>query len=302
MGTWSELSSELSKAIEEVGRSVVTVQADGGRTSSGIILGEQTVVTTARAAASRETIRVWMSSEKPVNATLVGRDSDTDIGLLKLETRIGPPATFAEDLKLAVGPLVLAIGRTWRGNLVASAGILSGVMGEWHTFRGKKVEAFIRPDLSLHPGFSGGPLIGADRKVIGMNTAVLRRGSPLAVPYLTIRRIAAALSEKGYVPNPYLGLGLQPVRTPESLKQKLNLTQDVGALVVHLESDGPADKAGLQLGDILLRVEEHNLGERSTASVVFQLTPNKEARVDGIRGGQRFSSTVLVGERPRRQA
>lgn len=302
MGTWSELSSELSKTIEEVGKSVVTVQADGGRTSSGIILGEQTVVTTARAVADRETIRVWMSSEKPLNATLVGQDSDTDIGLLKLETKIGPPAVFAEDLKLAVGSLVLAIGRTWRGNLVASAGILSGVMGEWHTFRGKKIEAFIRPDLNLHSGFSGGPLIGADRKVIGMNTAALRRGSPLAVPHLTIKRIAAALSEKGYVPNPYLGLGLQPVRTPESLKQKLNLTQGVGALVVHLESDGPADKAGLLLGDILLRVEEHNLGERGTASVVFQLTPNKEAKVDGIRGGQRFSSTVLVGERPRRQA
>jgi len=302
MGTWSELSRELSKAIEEVGNSVVTIQADGGRTASGIILGEQTVVTTARAVADREAIRVWMSSDKPLNASLVGRDSDTDIGLLKLETKIGPPAIFSDDLQLAVGPLVVAIGRTWRGNLVASAGILSGVMGEWHTFRGKKIEAFIRPDLNLHSGFSGGPLIDADRKVIGMNTAALRRGSPLAVPYLTIKRIAAALHEKGYVPNPYLGLGLQPVRTPESLKQKLNLTQNVGALVVHLESDGPAEKAGLLVGDILLRVEEYTFGERSTASVVFQLTPNKEAKVDGIRGGQTFSSTVLVGERPRRQA
>jgi S1-C subfamily serine protease len=133
-----------------------------------------------------------------------------------------------------------------------------------------------------------------------MNTAALRRGSPLAVPYLTIKRIAAVLSEKGYVPNPYLGLGLQPVRTPESLKEKLNLTENAGALVVHLESDGPAEKAGLLLGDILLRVEEHSFGERGTSSVIFQLTPNKEAKVDGIRGGQRFSSTVLVGERPRR--
>ena len=302
MGTWSELSSELSKAIEEVGKSVVTVQAGGGRIASGIILDEQTVVTTTRAVADPEAIRVWLSPDKPLNATLMGRDPDTDIGLLKLETKLGGPATFAEDPKLAVGPLVLAIGRTWRGNLVASAGILSGVMGEWHTFRGKKIEAFIRPDLNLHSGFSGGPLIGADQKVIGMNTAALRRGSPLAVPYVTIKRIAAALSEKGYVPNPYLGLGLQPVRTPESLKQKLNLTQDVGALVVHVEAEGPAEKGGLLLGDILLRVENHNFGDRGAASVVFQLTPNKEAKIDGIRGGQRFSSTVLVGERPRRQA
>jgi len=302
MGTWSELSDELSKAIEEAGKSVVTVQADGGRTASGIILDEQTILTTARAIGDRESIRVWISSEEPLNATFVGRDADTDIGLLKLERRIGPPAVFREDPKLAVGPMVLAIGRTWRGNLVASAGIVSGVMGEWYTFRGKKIEAFIRPDLNLHSGFSGGPLIGADRKVIGMNTPSLRRGSPLAIPYSTIKRIGAVLREKGYDPKPYLGLGLQPVRIPESLKQKLNLTQDVGALVVHAESDGPADKGGLLLGDILLRVDNQNFDERGTASVVFRLTPNKEATFHAVRGGQRFSSTFLVGERPRRQA
>lgn len=302
MGTWNELSTELSKAIEEVGESVVTVQAGGGRTASGIVLDEQLIVTTARAVAEHETIRVWMSSQKPLDATLVGSDSGTDIGLLKLETKAGRPAMFAEDPELAVGRLVLAIGRTWRGNLVASAGILSGVMGEWYTSRGRKIEAFIRPDLNLYSGFSGGALIGADRKVIGMNTGAFCRGSPLAVPYATIKRIGAVLREKGYVPKPYLGLGLQPVRVPESLKQKMNLTQDVGALVVHVDSEGPSDKAGLLLGDILLRVEDQDLGEQGTASVVFRLTPNKEAKIHGMRGGQQFSSTVLVGERPRRQA
>jgi S1-C subfamily serine protease len=302
MGTWNELSSELSTAIEEVGESIFTVQAGGGRTASGILLEEQLIITTARAVAEHETIRVWMSSEKPLNANLVGIDSDTDIGLLKLETKTGRPAVFADDPKLSVGRLVLAIGRTWRGNLVASAGILSGVMGEWYASRGNKIEAFIRPDLNLYSGFSGGALIGADRKVIGMNTGALRRGSPLTVPNITIKRIGAALKEKGYVPKPYLGLGLQPVRMPESLKKKLNLTQDVGALVVHVDSEGPSDKAGLLLGDILLRVEGADFGGQRTAAVVLRLTPNKEAKIHGMRGGQQFSSTVLAGERPRRQA
>jgi len=300
MGTWDELSSELSKAIQDVGKSVVTVQPGGGRTASGIFLDEQTIVTTGRAVGDHETIRVRVSSEKPLNATLVGSDSETDIAVLKLETKTGTPAVFSEDPKLAVGQLVLAIGRTRRGNLVASAGILSGVMGEWYTFRGKKVEAFIRPDLNLYSGFSGGALVGADRKVIGMNTVALRRESPLAVPYATIKRIGTVLREKGYVPKPYLGLGLQPVRVPESLKRKLNLTQEVGALVVHVDSDGPSDKAGLLLGDVLLQVEDQVLGEQGTASVVFQLTPKQEVKVHGLRAGQKVSSTVLVGERPRR--
>ena len=302
MSVWDELSSELSKSIQDIGKSVVTVQGGCGRSASGIFLDEQTIVTTARVVADQETIRVWTSSEKKLNATLVGIDSGTDIGLLNLETKAGTPAVFSEDPKLAVGQLLLAIGRTWRGNLVASAGILSGVMGEWYTFRGKKIEAFIRPDLNLYSGFSGGPLMGADRKVIGMNTGALRRGSPLAVPYATIKRIGAVLKEKGYVPKPYLGVGLQPVRVPESLKRKLNLTQDVGALVVHVDSEGPSDKAGLLLGDMLLRVEDQELGAQGTASVVFRLTPKQEVKIYGMRAGQQFSSTVLVGERPRRQA
>lgn len=302
MGIWNELSSEMSKAIQDVGESVVTVQAGGGRRASGMFLDEQTVVTTARAVADHEAVRVWMSSENPLSATLVGSDSATDIGLLKLERKIGRPAPFAEDPKLAVGQLVLAVGRTWRGNLVASAGILSGVMGEWYTFRGKKIEAFIRPDLNLYSGFSGGALIGADGKVIGMNTGALRRGSPLAIPYATLKRIGSVLREKGYVPKPYLGLGLQPVRVPESAKQKLNLTQNVGALVVHVESDSPSDKAGLLLGDVLLRLEGEDLGEQGAASVVFRLTPKQEVKIQGMRAGEQFSSTVLVGERPRRQA
>jgi serine protease DegQ len=302
MGTWSELSNELSRAIQEVGSSVVTIQAEGGRTVSGILLDEQRIVTTASAISDREKVNAWISPAKPVNATAVGSDSGTDITLLKVEQKLGPAAAFAEHPNLYVGQLVLAIGRTWRGNLVASSGILSGLMGEWHTLRGTKIEAFIRPDLNFYSGFSGGALIGADRKIIGMNTGALRRRSPLAVPYVTIAHVTAVLSEKGYIPKPYLGVGLQPVRVPESLKQRLNLSQEVGALVVHVESASPAEKAGFLPGDILLSVESQNFDQEGTASVIFRLTPNTNAKIAGIRGGQHFSSTVLVGERPSRRA
>jgi S1-C subfamily serine protease len=301
MGTWNELSNELSQAVQEVGKSIVTVQAEGGRPISGILLDGQNAVTSASTVGEGEKFRAWISPDKPVNASVVGSDSGTEIALLNLEQKIGPPATFAEDPKLGVGQLVVAIGRTWRGNLVASSGILSGLMGEWQTSRATKIEAFIRPDVSLYSGLWGGALIGPDRKIIGMNTGALRRRSPLAVPYATIKRISAVLSEKGYIPKPYLGVGLQPVRVPESLKQKLNLTQDVGALVVHVESASPVDKAGLLPGDILLNVENQKFGHEGTASVVFRLVPNTEAKIAGIRGGQQFFSTVLVGERPRRQ-
>lgn len=302
MATWSELSNELHKAVQAVGKSVVAVQAEGNRTVSGMVLDEHTIVTTASVIREGERVRAWVSPDERVDANVIGMDRGTDIALLRRDRPIGSPAAFADDLNLGVGQLVLAIGRTWRGNLVASAGILSGVMGEWHTPRGEKVESFIRPDLTLYSGFSGGALVGADSKVIGMNTDALRRRSSLAIPYSTIKRLAAVLKERGHIPKPYLGVGLQPVRIPESLNQRLNLSQDVGALVVHVESAGPADKADLLPGDILLSVDDQNFGRQGLTALVLQLEPNRDAKIAGIRGGQPFSATIHVGERPRRQA
>jgi serine protease DegQ len=302
MGTWNDLSNEIAQAIQETGKSIVTVQAASGRTASGIILDEGTVLTSAHSISEEENIQIWVSPGQPTPARLAGRDSGTDIALLKAESKISAAAQFAERPQLAVGQLVVAIARTWRGNLVASAGILSGVMGEWHTHRGKKIEQFLRPDLTLYSGFSGGALLGADQKIIGMMTASLRRGSPLALPYSTIKRITAVLLEKGYVPHPYLGLGLQPVRVPESLEKKLNLTEHAGALVVHVESSSPADKAGVLVGDIVLKINEDSFGEERTTSILSRLSPAQEATVTGIRGGQLFRSRLQVGERPRRRA
>jgi len=302
MATWNELSNELHQTVQAVGKSAITVQAEGDRTASGIVLDERTIVTTASVISDGEKVRVWVSPDRQIDASVIGRDRGSDIALLTPAQQVGSPAVFAEDPKLEVGQLVLAIGRTWRGNLVASSGILSGLMGEWHTPRGAKIESFIRPDLSLYPGFSGGVLVGADSKVIGMNTDALRRRSSLAIPYSTIKRVAAVLREKGHIPKPYLGIGLQPVRMPESLRHRLNLTQDVGALVVHVESPSPADAAGLLPGDILLAVDEQNFGHHGSTSLVFRLEPNRDAKIAGVRGGQHFSTTIHVGERPRRQA
>jgi len=121
MGTWNELSNELAQATQAIGKTVIAVQAASGRTVSGIILDEQTVITTARAIVDQDKIRVWISPEKPFDASLVGSDFGTDIALLKSEAKLSDVAAFSENPKLAVGQFVLALGRTWRGNLVASS-------------------------------------------------------------------------------------------------------------------------------------------------------------------------------------
>jgi len=298
MGTWSQLSSEISQAVQKVGESIVALEA-GGRTLSGIVVDDTTIVTSAHAIREEAKIHAFVTPDQPVSAAVLGRDYGSDLAVLKAEIKIGVPAAFAEGPQLAVGDLVVAIGRTWRGKLVASAGILSGLMGEWHTYRGKKIEAFIRPDLTLYRGFAGGALVGADQKIIGMSSTALRRGSPLAVPYATIQRVAPVLREKGYVPGPYLGLGLQPLRLPETVKQKLNLSEQVAALVVHVESGSPAETAGLMIGDILLAIADSRFGEERTVSILSRLAPNQKASIVGIRGGQKFTANLVIGERPR---
>jgi S1-C subfamily serine protease len=301
MGTWNELSNEITQAVQEAGKSILAVQGRG-RTSAGIVLDDSQVLAAAHSVSDEESVNVWISPDHPVRAQLVGRDSATDIAVLKTDEKVGTPPQFSDSPALGIGQLVVAVARTWRGNLVASSGILSGLMGEWHTYRGRKIEAFIRPDLTYYSGFSGGALIGSDRKIIGMNTAALRRGSPLTIPYATIKRITSTLLEKGYVPQPYLGLGLQPVQLPESLKQKLNLTEHAGALVVHVEPSGPADNAGALVGDVLLKINADSFGEQRTASILSRLSPGQTATVSGIRGGQPFSSTIVIDQRPRRRA
>ena len=302
MAIWKELSKEISEAVRTLGQSIVVVQAGGRRTASGVVVDEATVVTTAHSISSEDNIRIWISPSEPASAQLVGRDGGTDIAVLKPEHKLGSPARFAENPQLAVGQLVVAVARTWRGNLVASAGLLSGLMGEWHTDRGKKIEAFIRPDLTLYSGFSGGALVGADGNIIGINTPALRRGSPLAIPHRTIKRIASLLVEKGYIPSPYLGLGLQSVRLPESLRQNLNLTEHAGALVVHVETGSPAEKAGLILGDVVVKIQDRSLGQERTVDILSRLVPGQSATVVAVRGGQPFTSTITIGERPRRWA
>jgi serine protease DegQ len=301
MGTWNELSNEISQAVQSIGASIVTVSGRGGRTSSGIVLDQNTVVTAAHTIAEGTNIRIWTSPDQPLSARLIGRDPGTDLAVLKTDDKLAAPTQFVENPQLAVGQLVVAVARTWRGNLVASAGILSGAMAEWHTFRGRKIEAFIRPDLTLYSGFSGGALIGAEKKIIGMTTSALRRRSPLALPYSTIKRTANLLLEKGYIPSPYLGLGLQPVRLTESLKQKLNLTEHAGALVVHVEPGSPADDAGVLVGDVLTKISDGIIAEERTTSILARLAPGQKANLAGARGGQPFSATIVVGERPRRQ-
>jgi len=295
---WSEVSEDLARVAEDVGRAVVALQPAEAHTASGVVW-QKGVVVAANHAARGDEVAVLLSGGKSAVARIKGRDPDADLAIFSLEgdeeTRV---ATLGDAKQLHVGHLVLALARTRRGNLTASSGIISGLMEEWQTWQGGQIDRFIRPDLTLYRGYSGGPLVNANGEVVGINTAGLRRGTPITIPSSTVTRVVTELLAKGHVERPYLGVALQPVALPEEMRTKLNLGGRYGLLLAHVESDGPAAAAGLMLGDIVVEiggkpiVQKHGLRWLLGKEKVGERVP-----VGIVRSGEKREVSVTLGDR-----
>src|SRR5262249_53623381 len=153
---WQQLSKEISDQVSRAGRSIVAVNGRRGHTSAGIVWMPEFVLTSAASIRQDSDIEIIFEAGDRMSARLAGRDSGSGVALLKLDQKTeAVPAEFGPTNALAVGELLVAIARTRRGNIVASSGILSGLMGEWQ-MGSIRIDQFIRPDLTLYSGFSGG--------------------------------------------------------------------------------------------------------------------------------------------------
>jgi serine protease DegQ len=296
------LSHEFATAAEQAGRSVVAVQARHRMTSSGIQWREGVVVTADHGVRREDDVQVILGPGKSVSATVSGHDPSTDLAVLKLQDQAGLALPeVADTAALKLGHLVLALGRSWRGHLVASAGMVGGLSGEWRAWRGGKLDQHVRLDLTLYPGFSGGPLVTALGKVAGINTSGLSRGRAVTIPISTVNRVVDELLEKGHIARPYLGLAMQPVAIPEALREKLKLQPGTGLLVIHVEPGSPADQGGVLLGDVLTEIQGKPLEDMDNIQELLASARIGETlAVSAIRGGAVVGISIKLGERPRR--
>lgn len=295
-------SNDLAAAAEAVGPSVVAVHGQHRIPSSGIQWRKDVIVTVNHGIRRNDGITVAFGPDKSVEATLAGRDPSTDLAILKLanEGKV-PPASVADASGLKLANLVLALGRSWRGNLVASAGIVGGLSGAWRTWAGGKLDQHIRLDLELYSGLSGGPLVNAEGKVIGINTRGVARGRAVTIPASTVDRVVDELLEKGHIAHPYLGLAMQPVAVPESLRSKFKSELTNGLVVVHVEPSGPADRAGILLGDVLVELQGKPLeGLESVQQILSLAKIGEKAPVTVLRGGSPTQLNVTLDDRPTR--
>lgn len=296
------LSNNLADAVAQAGAATVTVNGRQRHPSSGVHWRPGVIVTADHTVERDDDLTVTLPDGTSVAATLAGRDPSTDIAILKIEGANVPAATVGDNAALKVGHMALAVGRLPEGGLATSLGVVSALGGAWNTWRGGQVDQFLRADVTLYPGFSGGPLVNAAGEVIGINTSGLSRSMGLTVPASTVNRVVDQLMTKGRIARGYLGVGLQPIRLPDTLKSALGVTNEAGVIVISVENGGPAEKAGLLIGDILVTLDGTPMTD--TDAVQARLDPDRigtavAAKVG--RGGAPVDVQITVGERPQRE-
>jgi len=293
MATLSDLSRDIADLVGRLGPSVVRVDARGGRPASGIIWADNLVLTADHVLEREDTVQVT-GATATVKATIVGRDPGTDLALLRAEGLNGVPAPRGRSTDIRVGQVVLAIGQP--GELQVTVGIVSGLSGAFRSWRGGQAERLIQTTAELLPGFSGGPLVDAEGRVIGINSWNFGRGVSHAVPLETADRVAESLRTHGRIRRAYLGLGAQPVRLSERLAKQLG--QESGLLVVTVEAGGPAQTAGLLQGDTIVTVDGDPMRHLDELfGKLGALEVGSAHRLGVVRAGERKDVAVTVGER-----
>jgi len=299
--TLRALSDDLSAAVERAARSVVAIHARPRIAASGIYWRDGVIVAASHTIRKEQEIAVTLPNGTRTTANLVGRDGGTDLAVLRLDT---PPAASASLPEIApadalrVGTLVLAVGRPSDDGVSTSLGVISAVSDRWRTWSGGEIDRFVRLDLSIYDGFSGGALVDADGRILGVNCSALARGTALTIPNATVDRVVDALLTRGHVARAYLGVAMQPARLTNALAERLKLDDPRGVLVVMVESDSPADRAGLLVGDLIVAAAGTSVAEPQDVAELLggeQVGAALELKV--IRGGERRTLTVTVGER-----
>jgi len=245
------ISDATTALVQKLSKSVVSVNARMSR-GTGVVLDKQGyIVTCNHVLQGCSTIRVGQG-EKTFEAHVVGTDPYNDVALLKMEQGNFEPIELGNSDKLNTGQFVLALANPFnRKQPTATTGIVTNPESTIRGFQGTAMENVIATDAKLNPGFSGGPLVDAQGKLIGINTAyVWQRG--IAIPINKVKNITDRLLTGGKIKKAYLGLIANTVALPQEIQEEAGIDQETGVMVFQVEPGAPAKKAGLTMGDVIV--------------------------------------------------
>jgi S1-C subfamily serine protease len=296
---WAAISNALAEATEKAARHTAAVHTGTRGSTSGVIWRPGLIVAAEHGVRREEEIQVTLPDGKVTSAKVVGRDPSTDLAVLKCEAATEQAAAVADGASLKPGQLTLVVGRTRVSGPVAALGIVSLVTAERRLWGGATISPYVRLDVALQGIAIGGAVVDANGEIVGIATPKFAPAGALAVTAATVNRVVDALLAKGHVPRGYLGVGMQPVRLPEKLREALQRPEKTAAMVLEVEPGGPADKAGVVIGDILIGingkpvmrledVQAHLHGEQI----------GKTLQAAFLRGGVKRETNIVVAERP----
>ncbi len=267
---------------------------------SGFILSEDgEILTNNHVIAEADEIIVTLADQRQFKAKLVGRDKASDLALLQIEADDLPVLRFGDSDRLRVGEWVLAIGSPFGFEQTVTAGIVSG---KRRALGSEQYVPFLQTDVAINPGNSGGPLFNLKGEVVGINSQIFSQtggymGLSFAIPSATAVNVIRQLREHGRVRRGWLGVVIQQV--DGALAESFGLDHATGALVSHVESGGPADKAGLRSGDVILELDGEVVpSSAALPPMVGQRAPGDTVRLNIMRDGKRTQLRVSLGEVP----
>ena len=272
---------------------------------SGVIVSNTGyVLTNHHVVEAADEIEVALADGKKLLAKVVGNDPETDLAVLRLSAEDLPAITFGSSEALRVGDVVLAIGNPFGVGQTVTSGIVSAL---GRTGLGiNTFENFIQTDAAINPGNSGGALVDAGGNLVGINTAIFSRsggsmGIGFAIPVSTAKMVLEQIVKNGSVTRGWIGVEVQEI-TP-ALAESFKLPSARGALIAGVLRGGPADKAGVRPGDVLVEVEGKPVSDPTAMlNLVAALAPGQPAKMKLKRQERELEATVTVGRRPKPQA
>ena len=271
---------------------------------SGVIVSpDGYILTNEHVVEAADEIEVALPGGKKLLAKVVGSDPETDLAVLQVNAHGLHAITFGSSDALRVGDVVLAIGNPFGVGQTVTSGIVSALGRSG--LRINTFENFIQTDAAINPGNSGGPLVDARGNLVGINTAIYSRGGGsigigFAIPASTAKMVLEQIVRKGSVTRGWIGVEVQEITS--GLADSFKLTDTKGVIIAGVLRGGPADKAGVKPGDVLLEVGDKPVaGTPSMLNVVAALAPGSRARLKLRRAGKDISVEVVVGTRPKPQ-
>lgn len=269
---------------------------------SGVIVGaEGYIVTNHHVIESADDIEIALADGSTHKARVVGTDPDSDLAVLKVDSKQLPAITFGASEDLKVGDVVLAVGNPFGVGQTVTMGIVSA-LGRSH-LNINTFEDFIQTDAAINPGNSGGALVDSSGNLVGINSAIYSRsggnvGIGFAIPVSLARRVMDQIIATGSVTRGWIGVEVQDLTA--ELAESFKLPSAKGTLIAGVIKGAPADKAGMKSGDVLVKVEGQQVNDASSMlNLIAGLQPGKPASLIVIRNGSEVPIKVTVGKRPR---